>query len=487
MGYGKAEALLYFKHPYRFNMLGQSRWLGRIYGEFTTPVCSRAGPSSTSAPSGAGLFQTLYEAPSSLLRYLPFTLEWNAVGILLLCLARSSSGRYMLPLASSRSRSRSPRRSERRPGIARIDPAFRRLRAPLLIALLTYLGPLVRGLQRYRWRLRGLADVEPVRFAEPRQRPRIGWFASEFRAALLERARRTRRKALLGRVMEFLIPRKYLIDVDPGWNDWDLEIHRGIWAQARRSRSPSRTTAAPSGCCNVRCRPAPDARRASSTLGVFALLVVAGRYLSVPEVIGVGDRARRDQPGRRSSPRTFASDASCITSWTSSPRPVHLVPRRRSARRARPRRAGTAGAPLVAQVCTTCGRTGWRSRCALVQVLLIGVLELLKPWPLKIVVDNVLGEQPLPFGLAAGGRTQARAARGLRSSLGLPATGVLGVLSVFEQCDHDQRRAAHGERLPQRALRAPAAPVAGVPQPAGRSAICSTASPPTPSRSRRSP
>ena len=35
MGYGKAEALLYFKHPYRFNMLGQSRWLGRIYGDLT--------------------------------------------------------------------------------------------------------------------------------------------------------------------------------------------------------------------------------------------------------------------------------------------------------------------------------------------------------------------------------------------------------------------------------------------------------------------
>ena len=40
-GYGKAEALLYFKHPYRFNMLGQSRWLGRIYGDFTTSLFSR--------------------------------------------------------------------------------------------------------------------------------------------------------------------------------------------------------------------------------------------------------------------------------------------------------------------------------------------------------------------------------------------------------------------------------------------------------------
>src|SRR3989475_428216 len=31
-GYGKAEGLLYFKHPQRFNALGYSRWRGRIYG-----------------------------------------------------------------------------------------------------------------------------------------------------------------------------------------------------------------------------------------------------------------------------------------------------------------------------------------------------------------------------------------------------------------------------------------------------------------------
>ncbi len=40
-GYGKAEALLYFKHPYRFNMLGQSRWLGRIYGDSPSGLLSR--------------------------------------------------------------------------------------------------------------------------------------------------------------------------------------------------------------------------------------------------------------------------------------------------------------------------------------------------------------------------------------------------------------------------------------------------------------
>src|SRR5213596_63 len=81
MGYGKAEALLYFKHPYRFNLLGQSRWLGRIYGELTTAVLSRR-PIIYFGAFGRGLFQSMYEPPSSLLSYLPFTLEWNAIGLL---------------------------------------------------------------------------------------------------------------------------------------------------------------------------------------------------------------------------------------------------------------------------------------------------------------------------------------------------------------------------------------------------------------------
>jgi ATP-binding cassette subfamily B protein/subfamily B ATP-binding cassette protein MsbA len=35
---------------------------------------------------------------------------------------------------------------------------------------------------------------------------------------------------------------------------------------------------------------------------------------------------------------------------------------------------------------------------ALGQVFLISALELLKPWPLKIIIDNILGNTPLPFG-----------------------------------------------------------------------------------------
>src|SRR3954463_6084370 len=36
---------------------------------------------------------------------------------------------------------------------------------------------------------------------------------------------------------------------------------------------------------------------------------------------------------------------------------------------------------------------------ALIQVIFISALELVKPWPLKIIIDNVLSDNPLPFGL----------------------------------------------------------------------------------------
>ena len=82
-GYGKAEAQLYFKHPYRFNLLGQSRWLGRIYGDLSSFFLSRR-PVIYSGAFGRGLFQTLYEPPSSLMAFLPLTLEWNVMAVALL-------------------------------------------------------------------------------------------------------------------------------------------------------------------------------------------------------------------------------------------------------------------------------------------------------------------------------------------------------------------------------------------------------------------
>jgi cellulose synthase/poly-beta-1,6-N-acetylglucosamine synthase-like glycosyltransferase len=281
MGYGKAEALLYFKHPYRFNLLGQSRWLGRIYGELTSAVLSRR-PIIYFGAFGRGLFQSMYEPPSSLLSYLPFTVEWNAIGILLFLSALVSPRAVVvaaLPLAVSIAWSIATALR------ARVDPRFRGVRSRALIATLTYLGPLARGLQRYLWRLRAHADIEPFEREGPKRPPRIDWLERGFTLDYWSEQGHEK-EALLAGVMEFLIPRKYLIAVDPGWNRWDVEIYRGIWAKARLTVATENHGSLKRllrARCEVRLT-----RVSQLALLVYAVGVACGLLFAVPEVIGVG-------------------------------------------------------------------------------------------------------------------------------------------------------------------------------------------------------
>jgi GT2 family glycosyltransferase len=84
-GYGRSEAMLHFKHPHRFNLLGCARWNGIIYGEGAVGL-----PLSSSlvyhGRFGSGLFQIVYRQNRySFWAY--FTLlEWHALAVLLLAL-----------------------------------------------------------------------------------------------------------------------------------------------------------------------------------------------------------------------------------------------------------------------------------------------------------------------------------------------------------------------------------------------------------------
>jgi O-antigen biosynthesis protein len=279
-GYGKAEALLYFKHPYRFNMLGQSRWLGRIYGDFTTSLFSRR-PMIYSGTFGRGLFQTLYEPPSSLFAFLPFTLEWNVVAAMLL-IAAIAAGQYFalaaIPLVITLVSSAVSAR------YARIDPRYDHWRGRLLVAALIYLGPLLRSYERYRWRIKGLTEVERIRFAEMRQHPRIRWLGREFFLRYWSESSQEKEELLEG-VIRFLLPRKYLIAHDLGWSDWDLEIHRGIAAKSQL-RVAVENHGGVKRLFNVRCA-VKTSRAAKLALGFAGGLVAVGAYMLVPELLMV--------------------------------------------------------------------------------------------------------------------------------------------------------------------------------------------------------
>jgi GT2 family glycosyltransferase len=279
-GYGKAETLLFFKHTYRFNVLGQSRWFGRIYGDLSSFLLSRQ-PRIYSGVFGRGLFQTLYQPAPSVLSCLPLTLEWSVLSLGLLACGFIWGGLFWLgiaPLALTLSRcivsaSR-----------ARIAPRFRGLPATLLVASLIYLGPLVRTFERYRWRLRRLREITPVDLNGPTQKPQISWRERAFFLAYWNE-KGLEKESLLHSVMDFLLPRKYLIAMDQGWSDWDLEICQGPWAKAQLKTATENHT----GCkrlLRVRCA-LRMSRISVAFLWFYLTVAVFAAFLGWPTVAAI--------------------------------------------------------------------------------------------------------------------------------------------------------------------------------------------------------
>jgi hypothetical protein len=151
--------------------------------------------------------------------------------------------------------------------------------------MLTYLGPLVRGLQRYLWRMRGLGQIERLHFDGPTEPARIDWTARAFAVGYWSEQGHEKESLLAG-VMEFLIPRKYLIAIDPGWNRWDLEIYRGIWSKARLTVA-AENHGGSKRLLNVRCELRLTRVSQLALLG-FVVAVACGLLFGVPEITGVG-------------------------------------------------------------------------------------------------------------------------------------------------------------------------------------------------------
>lgn len=223
-GYGKAEALLYFRHPHRFNALGYSRWRGRIYGGLGA-LFSLRRPVVYGGVFGRGLFQTLYQPPAGALAHLPLTLEWNLAGAALLVVAALLGGWAWLgaaPLGLSWALCLGAAVR------ARVDPRADGVAGRMLIGLLTYLGPLLRCLERYRWWARGLTEAETV--DRPAWTPPMSWREGTFSASFWTE-HGLEKEALLHGLREAMTRRKYFVVVDQGWSEWDLAVHGGLWSR----------------------------------------------------------------------------------------------------------------------------------------------------------------------------------------------------------------------------------------------------------------
>jgi O-antigen biosynthesis protein len=227
-GYGKAEALVYAKHPFRFNLFGQAKWLGRIYGDLSAALLLSRKPVIYAGTFGRGLFQTMYEPPSSLTAVLPLTFEWSVAAIILALGGVAAGGWWWLlavPLLATWTMCVNGALK------APIDKRFTGPKARALVALLIYLGPLLRGWERLKWRLRAMQTADHVRLAPIDQQARVDWRERSFMLSYWSE-QAAEKEALLGGLMEFLLPQKYFVVADTGWSKWDLKISRGLWSRA---------------------------------------------------------------------------------------------------------------------------------------------------------------------------------------------------------------------------------------------------------------
>jgi hypothetical protein len=225
-GYGAAEAMLYLKYPERFNSLGQIMWQGRIPGLART-LPGGARKKIVWAKGSRAFFQTIYEREQGLVKFLPQTLEWQLFWSLFAVGMWAADWTTLPALAML---TLGPIWALYYAWQAPIERSHDRLTSRLIVAMLSYTGPLARAFARYRLRLKGawsaIKGVEP----SPRQRPTIRW---SDRAILLTywTEKWTPRENLLDRMFKLFSRAGHPVIVDRGWNDFDLEVRPDAWTR----------------------------------------------------------------------------------------------------------------------------------------------------------------------------------------------------------------------------------------------------------------
>ena len=223
-GYGEAESLLRFKHLIFFGPTGTAKWRGQIYG---TPRFSWFvnRPVIYHGIFGEGFFQSIYPTPQSDVAAYLSSVEWFALTIFLfglgiflpalrivpylmlggtLCVALS----YMVR--------------------AQIEPRFDTARARLLVILLAFVQPLVRGFSRYfTWLRFKRTPANVIRKHE--HLPKRDRFGSGLSRRVFWSEQGRDRHYLLGAIFQVLDEEGWRYSTDSGWNEWDIQIYGNFW------------------------------------------------------------------------------------------------------------------------------------------------------------------------------------------------------------------------------------------------------------------
>jgi glycosyltransferase involved in cell wall biosynthesis len=223
-GYGEAESLLRFKHLIFFGPTGAAKWRGQIYG---TPRFSWFinRPVIYHGIFGEGFFQSIYPTPQSEVAIYLSSIEWFALTIFLFGL-----GFFLPPLrivpylmfggTLCVALSFMVRTS--------IEPKFDTVHARLLVMLLAFVQPLVRGWSRYfTWLHFKRTPRSVIRAHEylPAGGSAIGRLG---RRIFWSEGGRDRHH-LLGAIFQLLEEEGWRYSTDTGWNEWDIQIYGNFW------------------------------------------------------------------------------------------------------------------------------------------------------------------------------------------------------------------------------------------------------------------
>ncbi|HTW94978.1 MAG TPA: glycosyltransferase, partial [Tepidisphaeraceae bacterium] len=220
-GYGQAEAMLKYKHPDQFNVLGASHWRGRIYGGVANGV--RLGRDVIyHGVFGTGLFQTMYRRPASLAAMMLMSMEWQALACFVAILGLALLPAFTPLLWAAVAMLAVPIVLAIVAAVQAPRPRHWHLLSRPLIAYLHWRQPLTRGWARYSNRvrmraMRQLATTSRARQALP--------FDPEDSSVLRYWSSNLDRLALVDQLRQEIAHAAWRFRADSGWHDWDMEVY----------------------------------------------------------------------------------------------------------------------------------------------------------------------------------------------------------------------------------------------------------------------
>ena len=273
-GYGRAEALLYPRYADRFNLLGQIAWRGTI------PGLARTIPGGSTKRVLWGAYnagtQTLFDPALTLAKVLPATLEWNVMAVLAVV---ASIGLGWTPLPALAMLALGPIWALYYAWHAPLEKSHRSFTSRLLIAYLSYTGPMIRTITRYKTRAASIMKKEDAEMV--RQRPTINWLKRSVSLNYWNEDY-TLRESLLDRMLNTFARVGHPVSIDQGWNDYDAELRPNIW-----TRIELKTADEEHGGNRVTNRVVARVRLTKLShyaFGAGATLVAAAAFAGVPEL-----------------------------------------------------------------------------------------------------------------------------------------------------------------------------------------------------------